>query len=73
MTLTQWFDAHIRPQYVGVYQRKYCEGVTSYCYWDGQSWYSWGSLPSIAIAWYERKDYSFILAEWRGVAVEWKE
>ena len=69
MKVTQWFNPRKKqfPIHVGVYQRKWLSGYTTYSYWNGKGWASASYTIEAAIR--HRHEYSMEQsALWRGIA-----
>lgn len=63
--LTPWFDGTVKPVRVGVYQRKYHNGIF-YCYWDGK-YFSSGTYSISGLVHKVRGMSPWQDLPWRGV------
>jgi len=69
--LTPWFPAHVRPAYVGVYEKDFGRGGGhDYQYWDGQLWRYGSTTPKATMAKVARDRDMLIPSarQWRGLA-----
>lgn len=73
--LTDWFPAHVKPEYPGVYEKDFGLKGPNFQYWDGNLWYYGSNTPEKTYKVY--KHYlSGVYAEpsprrWRGITTGW--
>ena len=67
---TPWFDGSVKPVRVGVYQRRYSNGLILYSLWDGARWMLNAETANEAAGtgarWKDASPHQFI--PWRGLA-----
>jgi hypothetical protein len=69
---TLWFDPHVIPVRVGVYEKDFEIGIPEYQYWDGKRWHYGDPTPDQTVARYLRDGNRYFTQPkprpWRGLA-----
>lgn len=70
VNLTQWFPGHVKPERIGVYERRFHKGstMTHYSRWDGKTWLGSSTRPAGVSK--TRQSAIWIALEWRGLAFD---
>lgn len=65
LKVTPWIPGDVKPERVGVYQRRAGDSLPTFSKWDGQQWLSWACSVDDAAECKEVSEFQDAL--WRGL------